>query len=203
MERFHVHIVAGIALVIVGALLIVLMAPSGDLVVDHHQEFLLEASDGFKAGVHSANESAFEGFLDYPIFTKVGEFYLDEGAHSVWIERLEGPDSMRDVVSLHLDDEEGFVGYFNPPQRWVVERSGVEYELLFIVDVDTPGMHSIETWLLDDDYEGEELDIMVTHEAQEDMNGVLIGLMVLLSGLSVLIASLLRLRAASPHPLRR
>jgi hypothetical protein len=165
---------------------------SDELDVAYHQQFELETLSYFSAGVQSINNTSIIPFRIFPINNTAGEFHLQEGAYLVWIERLKGAESMDDVVSLHLNDDEGFVPYHPPSRQTTVERFGVEYELLFTIRTDTDTAYSIETSLRDDRFDGEPVEFMVTHDPQRDPYSLSLGLVILLTGLAVILHTLFR-----------
>ena len=166
-----------------------LLTFSNELEVDHLQVYELESWDGFTAGVADVNDSfIFPG----PLTWDLGELDLDGGEHSLWVERLDGTDTMWDVVNLHLEDDGGWVPYHRPDRPRTVERDGVEYELMFTFDITSPGNHTIESMGSDPDLRGEEVHIMVTQNTERDPTSLLPGLIVLLCGIALLVHAVLR-----------
>jgi len=195
MDQARVRSVAGKMMILVGLLLLFLLPTLwNEMVVDHHQVYELESRGGFSAGVVSANDSTPIWGFDQPLTWDVGEADLGGGEHSLWVERFDGTDTMWDVVNLHLEDEEGWVVYHRPIRARFIERNGVEYELMFIFDVNSPGNHLIESMGSDPDLRGEEVQIMVSHTSEEDPLLFLPGLLIFLCGVTLLIYNAVRRR---------
>jgi hypothetical protein len=186
MDRARVRTFAALSLIIVSFFLFALPTLLTDVVVDHHQVYELESQDYFSAGVGSLNDS-FVQWIDLSIDSEVGETDLGLGEHALWVQRLDGEDTMWDVVNLYIEDDGRWVPYHRPSRLSTMERDGVEYELMFIIDVTSSGNHTIESMGSSYDLSGEQVHIMVTHRSEVDLVLLLPGLVLLLCGIVLLV----------------
>ena len=192
MDNTRASSTIGKSMILVGVLLVLLVGLWTDLVVDHRQVYELESWDGFSAGVNSLNDSFSPWVLDQQLTWKVGEAHLDLGEHALWVERLDGTDTMWDVVQLHIEDDGDWVVYHRPTRPRTIERDGVKYELMFTFDVASPGNYTIESMGSVPALTGEEVHIIITHNIEPDPLLLLPGLAILLCGIVLIVHEALR-----------
>ena len=196
MDIHRIQTIAGVALVIVGLMFILTLDVSEEPEVEHLQGFELQSPYTYTTGLDHVEMNSTFPFFTFPDNNTVAVFYLEEGAHQFWMERLNGTETMWDVVTIHIEDGDGFVPYHRPTRKRITQHLGIEYELMFTVHTDTSGNHSLEASLKDSTYDGEELAFMVTDDPQRNPYVFSLGLAIFSSGLVVLLFPLFMRRRA-------